>query len=109
MKQHLKSVLSIGMLVGAVVSVSASATPVKLTEVTNNNTATNSCSVVAVYGTNGPGYQYYTYKVTCGTEVVYINQNTTFNGGSNYCTVSANNPPTYSVSGTCSLYSVYKN
>lgn len=109
MKQHLKSVLSIALLAGAFVSGSASADPVKLTDVTNNNTATNGCSVSAVYGTNGPGYSYYTYKVTCGANVMYVNQNTSYSGGFAYCTVSSNNTPTYTVSGSCSSYSVYKN
>ncbi len=107
MKQHLKSVLSIALLAGAFVSGSASATPVKLTDVTNNNTATNGCTIATVYGTTTTSYYDRTYKVTCGTEVAYVYEYTSI--PSNYCTMSATPSQTYSVSGQCNSYQLYKN
>lgn len=78
----------------------------KLTDVTNNSTATNGCTVAAVGGWGGgSGNSSYTiaYKVTCPSEAVYLSQTT--NGGS--CSFDTL-PSSYSVSGSCSNYSLYK-
>jgi hypothetical protein len=78
--------------------------PVKLTDVSNNTSATNGCSVQAVGGSGGNGYTTVAYKVTCSADIIYVNQTTNSTGG---CSLSNPSFP-YSVSGSCSYYSVYK-
>lgn len=78
--------------------------PVKLTDVSNNSSATNNCSVMSVGGSGGNGYTTVAYKVTCPADTIYVNETTNSTGN---CSLSNPGAP-YSVSGSCSYYSVYK-
>ncbi len=79
-------------------------TLVKVTDVTNNNSATNGCSVMSVGGSGGNGYTTVAYKVTCPADTIYVNETTNSTGN---CSLSNPGAP-YSLSGSCSYYSVYK-
>jgi len=76
---------------------------VKLTDVTNNSSATNSCAVTSVGGYSSYGYTYVGYRVTCPSDTIYVNTTTNSTGS---CSLSTSSP--YSVNGSCSSYSIFK-
>lgn len=82
----------------------------RITEVMNDSTATNGCTVNSVYGYGGYNFNVIIYGVDCPSEpvVVYTEKKTTwYSWGGLSCEMSTNTTG-YFTAGVCGDYSVYK-
>lgn len=87
-------------------AISAQATPVYITDIINKNTTSNPSCTIAVQ--SGMSYSYYTYvgyNVTCGSTVIGLTL--TYNSMFGSCSVGGN--PSYTFTGSCDNYSIYRN
>lgn len=75
----------------------------KITEVANDSTATNGCTVNSIAG-GGGGNSYYTiYRVACASATVYTQKTTSYGN----CTMSSTTNG-FTTSSSCGNYSVYQ-
>lgn len=99
----LKHIIRLSVIVFGLFTLSAEAQSVKITQVTNYQTATNGCTVSSAAG----GYNFVVWAVSCPSEngkIVYVQ--TTY-GNYGYCTASTYTTG-YTVSSNCTNYSVYR-
>jgi hypothetical protein len=99
----LKHLIRLSAIVFGLFTLSAEAQSVKITQVTNYQTATNGCTVNSAAG----GYNFVVWGVSCPSEngkIVYV-QTTYGNYGS--CTASTYTSG-YTTSSNCTSYSVYR-